>query len=583
MVEVTNGYTTRRAKTTARVGYGTSYGDSDIWIENYSDVVNTRNESTVIFVFDRALYLGSNGTTPIEEGYDLKQTGNSYFSVRVSGGAVSTNDSYIARAEYSQERITVTLSGLAADPLREVTVELNRDFYDSNGRVVDTSYAPIAYRKANTSQWQDYAYRDITPPTIEVAGSGNTSIVLRMQLDEPLGYTTNGITRPMPNSYNIFDLGGTTGFFSVKVDGLLSNEQLITSARYSLSERAIVVTIEGVPTDSFITLALLRELQDIYGNKLTLANMGVFFRRARETTWYKALNQAEADLAASGQTLDGSIVLVGQVSNVTENGVVVEKLKLGQAISIDMTNLSVTKDLTITWRFYNDAVSPTILTSATGSTVTLNTVNGIDVAGLYVTATVTSTMVTGAAVSRKMPIDKRVTTAVPINKTVKVGEAVTVASLFTVTGDGAKSYWRETPTAHEVLTPTTTFDSTGTYNIWISVAAGSKYYALVTDVKAVVTVTGKAPVITPKETTKTVTKGVPLDLNSLFIFTEPGDGLITYAWKPIVPPNAPYNPISGTTWTPDVAGTFTLQLSTPETAAYAPFSTTITLNIIEPL
>ncbi|MDR0936639.1 MAG: S-layer homology domain-containing protein [Oscillospiraceae bacterium] len=390
MCRVTGGATTLRAKTSAPVG-AVSGAYANCTVEEYSGASNVRSEILVRFVYSAPLY-DINGKA-ILDGYDFR-TGPAIFSVKVNTNIESVNDSLIASAIYSttDNSILVTLAGDASMARNRVEVRPNAKFYTSAGVTIDPVNAPTAIRVAGVSTWQSSSGGlDSTAPTLTIASGGVSGLTLRLNLNEALGYSVNNVIRPMTNMYSLRDLGGATGMFSLTVDKEpVSDANFIQSAYYSATEQAIIIALADIENDSAVTLALLQPLRDIYGNTLLPDKMGVYFRRANETFWYRANTQEEANNSVGNDRMTGEATLTGVKA-------------LGNTLTVDVTKLSIQTNLHFTWfralskdgslSEFDEATRIEIGTDSRSYTLTQNDI------GKFVYAVVTSTIAPGTAVT----------------------------------------------------------------------------------------------------------------------------------------------------------------------------------------
>jgi len=263
-------------------------------------------ETSLKLVFDKPLALKVSGSKyeAVQNKYDFKSSSESWFSIKVNSSSVSENDNYVSRAVYStsDNSITLTLTGNAAEPGNKVTVTLKNSVYDTSGNELKAADALTAVRVADSSSWQDGGKDgtkklDTSYPTVSVASSGNSATVLRLTFDEVLGYVTDSVVRPLENNSDIKKNSSTSNrLFDIKINGSLSSDDSnVTSAVYTTSGRNLTITLTGVKSSDSVTVATRKPFHDLYGNALSASNFGVFYSKAGQSSWSRASSQSAAD------------------------------------------------------------------------------------------------------------------------------------------------------------------------------------------------------------------------------------------------------------------------------------------------
>ena len=446
MVEVSANYDgydhSVRAKTYDPVANETG-GKSTITVENYTNTNSTRNESSVRFVFTRPVSLGVDGSyAELPDKYDFKYSDSYWFAVRVNNGTISEDDSLIASAIYSRtdNSITVTLSGDAAIPANRVTVKLNRTIYDVNGSEHRPANSPTAVRIASVSMWQNggangNASLDTTPPVASAATAGNSSSSVKLVFNEPLGYYINNVYRPVPNSYNFRNLAGVSGLFAVSFGGAPQlGDGSVLAALYSTVDNSITVSLdENLSPDLELTIAPLINFYDVYGNPLTPAKAGVFYRKQRETRWYRADSQAEADASAAGG------MLIGYPAFVSGHN----PPRVGETVRVGPGSLNIETGLTYTWYRVSTSSAPDKeLGTGTSYTPVKEDINHdlkVTVKSTDDKFTGTHSITTASVVTRLESNITAATETINVNYSEAI-DLTKISGLFRVTSDGKRVY-----------------------------------------------------------------------------------------------------------------------------------------------
>ena len=482
-------------KTSASVGDQSS-GSSAVSVENHS----SGNETAVRFVFTKPLALeGVDGTfTAIENNYDFKNSETRCFSVRIGSAASSVDNTMIASAVYStsDNSITVTLSGDAAAVKNRVAVKISATVYNTDGTAIAPADCPTAVRTAGCASWQNGGTDgsgpfDTAAPSASLAASGNSSGVLRIAFNEPLGYISGGVCRPAPDNYDFKNLAGTAGVASLKLNGTAPADSsvLISSAIYSAASYSLTITLKNVNADESVTLTPAMSFHDVYGNVLTPASMGVFYRRANDARWYLAADQAEADTAASGRDLSGEPSFVSGMP-----------ARYGFELVAGSGTLNLTAGLQYSWYRSADMHYDTadkLVGSGTKYTPSDEDINQ------YIILVATSSVIPGIRELRTDKVEKSVPavtgkTAVITLVSDGVYSLNSISGLFETESDGARKY----KFPKDVKYPNASLNSAGTiltvsgtgeFELQVEIAESVKYSAYSGTATAILKISDPAP------------------------------------------------------------------------------------------
>ena len=488
---------------TAKLPGAISTSTSDttlVTVENYGTATTPANETIVRFVFARPLaFATSSGLyTPIDDNYDFKSSASRWFSVRIGTATATTDNRYISSAIYSalDNSITVTLTGDAASASNKIALKLAADMYDIYGTVIKSTTCPTAVRMANCSSWQNGSSDgngpfDTAPPAASVAPAGNAANVLKLIFNEPLGYISNGIYRPASDGYNFKTTSGVSNLFNIKLNGNMysNSDELVASAIYSTSDRSITITLQNASADESITIAPLMSFHDVFGNALTPATSGVYYRWAADTRWYKATTQAEADFAASGNSLSGLPSLVS--GN--------DPARFGTAIVADFGTLNISNGLTFSWYRSNDAsfseASGTLLGTGTKYTPIEADISK------HLILVVTSSAIPGECTYATALVEKADTTVIGNTPSVTyvsggVYNLDLISGLFDIDSDGLRTYSfpKDTSYKNAVLGGNVlTVQAPGEFRLQVKVTGSAKYKDYTGTETAILKITDPAP------------------------------------------------------------------------------------------
>ena len=481
-------------KTSVAVGDHSS-GSSFVSIENHS----SGSETSVRFVFTKPLALaGADGAlTAVENNYDFKNSEIRWFSVRVGSASSSLDEGLIASTIYSasDNSITVTLSGDASAVKNRVAVKLAATMYNTDGASILPADCPTAVRTAGCVSWQNGGVDgsgpfDTTAPIASIAASGNTATVLRIAFNEPLGYISGGICRPAPDNYD-FKNSATSGVASLKLDGETPADSsvLIASSVYSAESYTLTITLKSVGADKSVTLTPSMSFHDIYGNVLTPASIGVFYRRANDVKWSLAADQQEADTAASGRDLNGEPAFMSGMP-----------ARYGLELVAGPGTLNLTAGLQYSW--YRSADTSYSTGDKLVGSGTKYTPSEEDI-GQYIILVATSSVIPGIRELRTDKVEKSAPTVTGNTVVITlVADGVysldSISGLFETNSDGARKYKfpkdaKYTNASLNSARTILTVKGTGEFELQVEIAESSKFSAYTGTATATLKISDPAP------------------------------------------------------------------------------------------